>query len=366
MKIVCSNQELLSGVNTVSKAVPGNTTMSILQCILIRAESGVIRLTANDTELGIETQINGRIELGGMVAVDDKMLSEAVRKIQDEEITIESDDDFVVHFTSASANFELKGKSADDYTFLPSIEKGEEIRISCINFQKMIRQTVFSIGSSDINPVMSGVDVIISKNNIRFTTLDGNRIAIRNLEMKEVHEDNEVIVPGKTLNEISKIITPDADKEVSLYFTKSHMLMEYEKTLVVSRLIDGNFINVNRMITTEFGTKVTINKKRLSDCLDRSMMFSKEGSKRPIIVDVKDGQLEMRVKSVNGGMDETIRVVKEGNDLTIGFNPKYIFDALKVIDDDEVDMYFINPRSPLYIKDAWDSYIYMVLPINLS
>lgn len=365
MKIMCSKQELLNGVNIVSKAVPANTTMSLLECILIQAGNGRIVLTANDMELGIETVINGMIEIAGMIAIDAKMLSDVVRKLPDEDITIQTDEQ-VVYVTCDKLKFELNGKSGDEFTFLPQIEKNDSVSLSTFSFRDMVRQTIFSIGNSDINKVMSGVDVVIKNDQMKVTTLDGHRVSIRKLQLKNIYSEREVIIPGKTLSEISKILPSDAEKDIKIYFSDAHICFEFEKTIVVSRLIDGKYINVDKMMSSDYETKIRVNKKSLFDCIDRSMLFSKEGNKKPIILEITDGSLSMRVKSSLGSYDEEIDIQKQGKDMTIGFNPRFISDAIKVIDDEEVDMYLVNPRSPLYIKDENEKYLYMILPINLS
>ena len=367
MKIVCSKQNLLTGLNIVSKAIPTNTTMSILECILIQAGNGKIKLTANDMDLGIETLAEGKIEIAGTVAIEARMLIDSVRKMPDDaDICIESDKNFNVSISCGKIVLNINGKSGDDFTYLPNIDKADPISISTMTFKDVIRQTIFSIGNSDINKIMSGVDVIIKNDQMRITTLDGHRISIRKVQLKNIYSEQEIIIPGKTLSEISKIIPADAEKDIDMYMSDAHVLFEFDNTIVVSRLIEGNYINVDKMMSSAYETKITINKKSLYDCIDRSMLFSKEGNKKPIVIEVKDDVLELKVNSPLGSLDEEIDITKQGKDIVIGFNPKFILDALRVIDEDEVDMYMVNPRSPLYIKDENEKYVYMILPINLS
>lgn len=367
MKIVCSKQNLLNGLNIVSKAIPTNTTMSILECILIQAGNGKIKLTANDMDLGIETITEGKIEIAGTIAINARMLIDSVRKMPDDaDICIESDKNFNVSISCGKIILNILGKSGDDFTYLPNIDKADPISVSTMTFKDVIRQTIFSIGNSDINKIMSGVDVIIKNDQMRITTLDGHRISIRKVQLKNIYSEQEIIIPGKTLNEISKIIPSDAEKEIDIYMSDAHVLFEFDNTIVVSRLIEGNYINVDKMMSSAYETKITINKKALYDCIDRSMLFSKEGNKKPIVIEVKKDILELKVNSPLGSLDEEIDIVKQGKDIVIGFNPKFILDALRVIDEDEVDMYMVNPRSPLYIKDENEKYVYMILPINLS
>lgn len=366
MKIICSKSDLLNGVNIVSKAVPANTTMSILECILIDASKDEIKLTANDTELGIETVIKGSIEEKGMIAIDAKMIIEVVRKLPDADITISTDDKYVTNITCGKLKFNIMGKEGKDFTTLPKLDKNGAVVISQLTFREIIRQTIFSIGTGESNKVMTGVHLSIKNDELKMTSLDGHRISIRKVNLKTVYEDKEVIIPGKTLNEISKIINGGAEDEINIFITDNHILFEFDNTVVVSRLIEGKYFAVDKMMSSDYETKISINKKALYDCIDRSMIFSKEGNKKPIVVNITDAELQIIVNSALGSMDDQLEITKSGKDIKIGFNPKFILDALKVIDDEMIDIYFVNAKAPCYIKDENEKYIYLVLPVNLN
>ena len=253
MKIICTKQNLAKGVSIVSKAVPSKTTMPILECILIDASTDVIKLTANDMELGIETSID-----------------------------------------------------------------------------------------------------------LKVVSLDGHRISIRKIELKDSYAPKKVIVPGKTLQEISKIIGGEAEADVDISFTKNHIVFEFDRTIVVSRLIEGEYFRIDQMLSSDYETKVKINKRELLECIDRATLLIKEGDKKPLIIDIRDESMEFKIKSQVGSMD------KEGKDLLIGFNPKFLIEALRVIEDEEVDLYFMNAKAPCFIKDEAQSYIYLILPVNFN
>lgn len=366
MKIKCPKSSLLNGVSIVSKAVPNKTTMSILECILINANDGQIKLTANDMELGIETVIEGEIIESGIIALDAKILFEIIRKLPDSEVTISSDDSFKTSITCEKANFNIIGKSGEDFSFLPSIEKNDYIMISQYSLKEVIRQTIFSIDETDSNKMMGGELFEINDDTLRVVSLDGHRISIRNIYLKNSYPSNKVIVPGKTLSEISKILSGDAEKDVYIYFTKNNILFEFDDTIVVSRLIEGEYFNINQMITTDYETKVTINKKEFYDCIDRATLLIKEGNKKPVIITIGDENMELKINSTVGSMDEQISIQKEGKDIMIGFNPKFLIDALKVIEDEEIDIYMVNPKAPCFIRDEENNYVYLILPVNFT
>ncbi len=366
MKLVCSKANLLNGVQTVSKAVPNKTTMSILECILIDASRDGIRLTANDMELGIETIIEGDVIEKGVIAIDAKIFLEIVRKLPDNDITIETDSSYKTTITCEKAKFNISGKSGEDFSYLPSIEREEGIILSQFTLKEVVRQTIFSISDNDNNKLMTGELFDINGNTLRVVSLDGHRISIRKIELKNTYEPRKLVVPGKTLNEVSKILPGDGDKDVSIYFTSKHIVFEFENTTVVSRLIEGEYFRIDQMLSSDYETKVKVNKRELLSCIDRATLLVKEGDKKPIIITITDEHMELKINSALGSMDEDMDIEKQGKDLMIGFNPKFLIDALRVIDEEEVTLFMVNPKAPCFIKNAEESYIYLILPVNFT
>ena len=366
MKLVCSKSNLLNGVQTVSKAVPNKTTMSILECILINASKGVITLTANDMELGIETTIEGEIVEKGIIALDAKIFLEIVRKLPDSDITIETDPSYKTVITCEKAKFTIIGKSGEDFSYLPVIEREYNIVMSQFTLKEVVRQTIFSISDNDNNKLMTGELFEIKGDELKVVSLDGHRISIRKIQLKNEFDFKKVVVPGKTLNEISKILSGDADKDVTISFTPKNIVFEFGNTIVVSRLIEGEYFNIDQMLSSDYETKVKINKKEFLNCIDRATLLVKEGDKKPIIINITDEKMELKINSILGSMNEDIDIEKNGKDLMIGFNPKFLIDALRVIDDEEVDLYMVNPKAPCFIKNVEESYIYLILPVNFN
>ena len=367
MKIVCMKSNLLTGVQTVSKAVPNKTTMSILECILIDTRSGEIKLTANDMELGIETTIDGEILDKGLIALDAKIFLEIVRKLPDNNITIETNNEtYKTTITSEKAKFNIIGKSGEDFSYLPEIEKNDSVVLSQFTLKEVIRQTIFSIADNDNNKLMTGELFEINDDVLKVVSLDGHRISIRRIALKNSYGNKKVVVPGKTLSEVSKILSGDMDKDVSIFFTDKHILFEFDNTLVVSRLIEGEYFRIDQMLSSDYETKIKMNKKELLDCIDRATLLVKEGDKKPVIINITDDSMQLKMNSTVGSMDEEIDIAKEGKDLMIGFNPKFLIDALRVIEDEEIDLYMVNPKAPCFIRNAKESYIYLILPVNFT
>lgn len=366
MKLICSKANLVKSVSIAMKAVPSKTTMPILECILIDASAGEIKFTSNDMELGIETKVEGQIVEKGIVALDAKIFSEIVRKLPDSDITIATDENLNTTITCEKARFTIPGRSGEDFSYLPYIERSNHITISQFTLKELIRQTIFSIAPNENNKLMTGELFEIKNNMLKVVSLDGHRIAIRKIELKESYSDKKVVVPGKTLGEISKILSGEMESLVDIFFTDNHIVFEFDQTIVVSRLIEGEYFKTDQMISSDYETKVKINKRELLDCIDRATLFVKEGDKRPIIINIEDGSMNLKIDSQLGSMKEDIDIEKEGKDILIGFNPKFLIDALRVIDDEEVFIYLVNPKAPCFIRDEKESYIYLILPVNFN
>ena len=366
MKIICSKSSLLKSVSIALKAVPSKTTMPILECILMDATTNQIKFTTNDMELGIETIVEGTIEEKGMVALDAKIFYEIIRRLPDNDITIKTDEKYTATITCEKAKFNIPGKSGEDFAYLPMIEKDEPLTISQYTLKEMIRQTIFSIAVNENNKLMTGELFEIKNNCLKVVSLDGHRISIRKIQMKNSYAPKKVVVPGKTLNEVSKILPGDADSDVTISFTEKHIVFEFDKTVVVSRLIEGEYFKIDQMLSSDYETKVKVNKKEFLSCIDRATLLVKEGDKKPIIVNITDNGMELKINSALGSMNEEIDIEKSGKDIVIGFNPKFLIDALKVIDDEVINMYLMNPKAPCFIRDDEENYTYLILPVNIS
>lgn len=368
MKLTFKKDTLLNGINIVLKAVPSKTTMPILECILIDASTDEIKLTANDMELGIETKVEGEILEKGKIALDAKLFSEIIRKLSsaDSVVSITSDEKFNTIISCENSVFNIQGKDGEEFSYLPYIEKNKYIGLSQFSLKEIIRQTIFSISVNDSNKMMTGELFEVTGNELRVVSLDGHRMSIRKIVLKDEYENTKVIVPGKTLNEISKILTGDNEKEVLIFFSTNHILFEFDDTIVISRLIEGEYFKVDQMLSSDYETKVSVNKKEFMDCIERASILIRENDKKPIILSIEDLKMNLKLNSSFGTMNAEILIHKTGQDLMIGFNPKFLIDALRIIDDEDVSLYMMNPKSPCFIKDEEENYIYLILPVNFN
>ena len=364
MHVLFPKNNLQKSVNISLRAVPARTTMSILECILIDARSNEIKFTTNDMELGIETIVEGTIYEKGLIAVDARIFSDIIRKLPDNDVDIHTDDNLNMTITCEKAKFTIPGRSGDDFTYLPVLEKSEYITVSQFSLKEIIRQTIFSIAANENNKLMTGEVFEIRNGELRVVSLDGHRISIRKLFLKESNLNKKVIVPGKTLIEISKVLSGETEDMVNIYFTENHIIFDFDQTTMVSRLIEGEYFKIEQMLTNDYETKMIINKKEFLNCIDRATLLVKEGDKKPIVINIEDESLDLKIQTPMGSMDERIDIEKEGKDIMIGFNPKFLMDALKVIDDETVTIYLFNATAPCVIRS--ESYLYLILPVNFN
>lgn len=366
MKIICEQSKLINGVNIVLKAVPSKTTMEILDCIKIKVYDGKIILIGNDMSLGIETVVQGDIAEEGDVVVSAKTFSDIIRNLPDNDVVLTSDDSNI-NIRCENCNYDIPVRNASDYPDLPKIEKDNFAVVSQFTLRNMIRQTVFSIGSeTEAMKIMTGELLEIKGKKMRLVALDGHRISLRNVELDAEYGDRKVIIPGKTLNELVKIVTGDINDKVKIYFSSNHVLFEMEDTIVLSRLIEGEYYLVDNMLSGDFETKIHINKKKLSECIERASLLIKESDRKPLIFNFGQEVVDVKIKTQAGNYEDKVDIEKDGNDILIAFNPKFLLDALKVIDDEDIDIYLMNIKSPCIIKDKDETYMYLILPLNFN
>ena len=367
MRIKCNKAVLQSGINIVSKAVSSKTTKPILECILLEAKGGELKLTANNLNLGIETYIDCTILEEGVIAINAKLFSDIIRKLQDSEIDIESNSDYKTTITCEKSRFNIPCWSGEDFPELLAVNKEKSITMSQLGLKDVIRQTIFSVSDNENSKLMSGELFEVKDGILSVVSLDGHRISMRKVALKDNVDDMSAVVPGKTLQEVSKIINGDAESEVTIYFADKNLSFEFDRTRVVSRLIEGEYFKITHMLSMDTDLCVKANRNELMGCIDRASLLIQETDKKPIIVNVKnDNNLYIRLDTNIGSLNEEMEIEKDGGEIIIGFNPSFIMDALRVIDDDKVNIYMKDSKSPCLIKDVDNTYIYIVLPININ
>ena len=363
MKFTATKSNLMNAINAASRAVPTRTAMTILECFRMEASTEGLSLMANDLELAIEAKADALVAENGVICLDAKMFGEIIRKLPDKNITIETDAG-TVKVSCGRAKFVIPSSDADEFPAMPKADKGTGNKLSQPVLKQAIQGVLFCIGRNESDKVMTGVN-IKTANGITLAALDGSRIAVRNITT-DTTSSEDVIVPGKSMSDLSKLLNGGEEDFVEVYFSKSHAVFITDTTTVVTRLIDGKYYPYEKMFAGNPAIAVTIGRQELLSCIDRAMLFMKDNDKKPVVCDFMGDACKVSVKSQYGTMDEDISIVKTGDDITFGCNPVFMMDVLKALESDDVTVYLSNKNMPALIKDKEGSYKYLILPVNLS
>ena len=364
MKIVCSKENLAEGINIVSKAVSGKTTLPVLEGILLECGEA-FKLTGNDLEIGIECYVEADIMEQGSVVINARMLNDIIRRLPDSEVSLEVRQDNLVIIECENSHFEIKGLPSEGFPALPVIEKENAFKISQKIVKEMIRQTIFAVGTDENRPILTGSLMECKEGELVFVSIDGFRVALRRNMIKDEGVELRVVIPGKTLNEISKILQ-STDEIMTIYSTYNQILFDTGNCKIVSRLLEGNYLNYKSILPAEHETKIRVNAKDMLSSIERAaLVITSEERRYPVRFSLSDDKLVITSSTDIGAVREELRVEIEGKDLDISFNHRYFTDALKVVDDTEIEVFFTSAVGPCTIRPVeGNDYAYMVLPVR--
>ena len=372
MKIIFEKDKMIKALNSVTKAVATKTTMPILEGILIQTNNNDIKLTCYDKELGIEYIIkeNNVLEQGSIV-VNAIMFSEIIRKLPDTNITISINDNNLLVIECEGSLYKLATMNPEDFPQLPEINVENSIELEQNTIKDMIRKTIFAISTEENRPVFTGCLFEVKNNKLNVVAVDGFRLAWKSKILNTKTNDFEAVIPGRTLQEINKILADSFDP-IKLGIAKNQALFEIENCKIVTRLLDGEFLKYSDVIPKKWETRVRVNKNLISNCFERISLISSssmEKEKRyPVKLNVEVGKIKISCTNQTGDAKEEIFTTTEGQDLEAGFNPKFFLDVFRNIDDEEVYINFGTSISPSVIKSIDDEgdYQYMILPVRLK
>ena len=370
MKIICEKEKLLKGINSVINGVASKTTMPVLEGILIQTNDKEVKLTTYDLEIGIEYIIECDVEEQGNTVVNAIMFSEIIRKLPDTDITITVNDNNLLVIECEGSLYKLATMNPDEFPELPKINVDNSIEIEQNLLKNMIRKTIFAVSNEENRPIFTGCLFEVKDNKLNVVAVDGYRLAIKSNLLNSKSNDFSVVIPGKTLNEINKIILDSFDS-IKIGVSKNQALFEMENCKIVTRLLDGEFLNYRNAVPQNWETRIRVNKSTIQNCFERIILISassiEKEKKYPVKISIEIGKVTISCTNQTGDAKEEIYVTTEGKNLEAGFNPRYFLDALKVIDDEEVYIDFGTNISPCIIRPIeGDEYTYMILPIRMK
>ena len=372
MKIVCYKDNILKALNSVVKGVASKTTMPILEGIYLQTNNNELKLTTYDLELGIEYIIDAEIEEEGNTVVNATMFSEIIRRLPDSQIKIEVNENKLLVIECEGSLYKLSTMNPDEFPELPKIDIENSLETEQVVLRNMIKKTIFAVSNEENRPIFTGCLFEINNNKLNIVAVDGFRMGWVSKVLEKNTEDFKAVIPGKTLNEVNKILTDSFDN-IRIGIAKNQGIFEMENCKIVTRLLDGEFFKYESAIPANWETRIRVNKNLLQSCLERVSLISsstiEKEKKYPVKINIDIGKITLSCTNQTGEAKEELYLETEGKNLEIGVNPKYFLDALKAIEDEEVYIEFGSDISPYIIKPIEkleNDYIYMILPIRLK
>ncbi len=366
MKVFCHGLDIADALIKVSRAIPAKKTVPILEGILMSASGNTLTITATDLELGIEKKINADVKIDGQVVVPGKELVDFIRTLTSEQIELDASESGVIKIRYQDSEYSLKTLPVDE--FPPLREIGEEVSFSIVQkeFKDLIAKTKICASIDDSRPILKGCLLEVEENKITGVTLDGYRLAVCEKALERNNGRKEVVVPVKTLEEISKLLEDD-EYIVTVFLQDNYLMVDLEHTKIISRLLDGEFTKYRKIIPSEFSSVVTINKNQLAAALDRASLVSRGDKSNMVKFDIKEKSLIIESKSENSNIKENVTVSLDGKDIEIAFNARYFIECMKVIADDYIKLSFSTSINPCLIRPAdGEEYTYLILPVKLN
>lgn len=367
MKFTCNTRELSEACSNVMRAVSTKMTIPTIEGILIECGSDTLSLTGYDFEFGINTILQANVTEPGAIVINAKIISDIIRKLPDGKVTFETSATSV-SIISGAAQYNIMGIDAEDYPELPSVSGGYPLFLNEAVLQKMVNQTLFAVADNEsAKPVHTGLKFELSLNQLKLIGVDGYRLAVRTETVQYDGENISFIVPKKTIRELIKLMGTDGDKNVSISVGKRHIVFDVENYSVISRLLDGDFLDYNAAIPKTATTTVLINTDDAINCIERTLPVIENDKKNPIRCLFDNDEMRVSTVSSLGRVVDYTHANVSGDRVEIGFNSKFILDALHAADTDQVKIELnsaVSPAKVMPIND--DSFLFLVLPMRLK
>ena len=366
MKIKINQNELNKALNIVQKAVSSRTTLPILSGVLIEASDNKLILTATDLELGIKTYSECEVIEEGSIVVHARLLGDFIRKLPSNSmVSIETFSNNNIEIKCLNSEFNVLGNSSSEYPDNTFDNDGKVFEIKSESLKDLVKYTCFAAAQENIKPIFTGCLIEIKDKICTFVALDGFRMAIKK-ENIEYDGELSAVVPSKTLMEILRILEED-DNNTIVTMSESHISFKIENTTIISNLLDGKFLDYEGILKDDYKTVIKIDNFNFKNSIERASLLAKDDKNNLIILDIKDDNMQINSASEYGNVEEVNSIEKEGEDIKIGFNSKYMLDVLKVIDNQYITMNLIGKNNPCFIKELGnENYIYMILPVRIS
>lgn len=374
MEFSIKRDYFITQLNDTLKAISPRTTLPILTGIKIEATNEGIVLTGSDSEISIEITIPNdvvgeeivAVKEPGSVVLPGRFFVDIIKKLPGKEVKLSTNEQFQTLITSGHSEFNLSGLDPDQYPLLPQVSSDDALQLPIKVLKNIIAQTNFAVSTSETRPVLTGVNWLIQENELICTATDSHRLAVRKLKLDEEIEDKNVIIPGKALAELNKIMTENED-HIDIFFASNQVLFRVGNINFISRLLEGHYPDTSRLFPENYEIKLGLNNNDFYHAIDRASLLAREGGNNVIKLSTGDSLVELSSTSPEIGTvkEEVTANDVEGGNLKISFNSKYMMDALKAIDNDEVEVEFFGTMKPFILKPKDDDTVtQLILPIR--
>ena len=367
MKFKCNQQELAKALNTVSKAVSNRTTIPVLKGILLTAQGNSVILTSSNLDMSIRKEIDAVVDEEGSAVAAAKLFGDIIRKLPNETVFIEDEGMESLSISTSSSSFEVLTLPVDEFPEMGKREENDHAMVFDKElFKNMVRKTSFAASIDEAKGVLTGILTEMTQDKITMVALDGFRLALANEPMKN-EEDRKFIISAKIMNEISRIITEDdTTEDMNLYLGEKKAVIITGRTQIALRVMEGEFIDYRRIIPSDSTTKLVVNRELFLDSIERASLLAREGKNNLIKMTVRDDMMTITSRSEEGNVREELAIDREGNEIEIGFNSKYMMDVIKEIDDETVTLHMKSSVTPCVVRPPeGDGYEYLVLPVRI-
>jgi len=365
MKIICEGLELSDALLVVSKGTSSRTTNPILEGIKLTAEEDYLTLSATDLELSIEKTIRGEVKLEGETVVPGKLFNEYIKKLSNEQIELNLNEKNVLSIKYTDSVGKIQCLNANEFPQIKKLDYTDYFEITKNNLRQLINKSIFSVAAEDTRPILKGCKFEVKDGFVKSIALDGYRLAVVKKPIVKTTNNFNVIIPARSLNEISKLLD-DSDETVKVFIQKNHLMIDLNETRITTRLLDGEYLNYNQIIPSNFNSTLILNTQQLQDALERASLLSRIDRNNLVKFDITDKVMVLSSRSELGDIKENITISITGNDLTIAFNARYFSEALRVTNDEFLKLSFTSSVTPCVITpNEGDEFLYLILPVRI-
>lgn len=366
MKITVNQRDLSKHISIAQKGISNRTTLQILDGLLFQTVNNKLKIVSTDLEISIETFLDCQIEREGSVVVNSRIFGDIIKKLPNEDIHLEIENNSI-NIKCNNSEFNIVGSPGEEYPELPLIVEQNSFSMQKDIFKEIIKQTVFATAQDETRISLTGVLAEINNNLVSFVSLDGYRLALKKVMLdRDYNIDEKIIIPGRTLTELNKILE-DSEDMFKISLSTGNIIFDLGDTIMYSKLLDGQFFNYREIIRDEHETSIVVDKQKFQNSLERASLLAKEEKANLVRLTVSDNAVNIRSNSEIGDVHEEVLGEQIGDELNIAFNSRYILEGIRNIESDEIILNFVGSLNPCIINGTDDeNYIYLVLPVRLA